>query len=257
MAYFRRTGSTTFEPTDLVGGAWRTDEQHVAPTLGLLTHLVETDRDERGRHDLALARLSFDIWGTYRLETMETAVRLIRPGRGVELVEAEVSCAGRRAVTLRAWLARTGDTAGLAGGAPAAVPGPDETPAWDPTTVWPGAFVASIDVRRTAPAPGRGTVWVRTPHALVEDEKVSATARLAGLLDVANGMSVRADPREIAFPNLDLTAHLHRPPSGDWLGLDTTVTFGPTGAGLTSAVLHDAGGAFGASQQALVVRKFD
>ncbi|WP_166844163.1 thioesterase family protein [Isoptericola sp. BMS4] len=254
MAYFRRTGATTFEPTDLVGGAWRTDEQHVAPTLGLLAHLVETDRDARGRHDLALVRLSFDIWGTYRLETMETAVRLIRPGRGVELVEAEVSCAGRRAVTLRAWLARTGDSAALEGGAPEPVPGPDATPAWDPTTVWPGAFVESIEVRRTAAEPGRGMVWVRTPHPLVADEEVSGTARAVGLLDVANGMSVRADPRDVAFPNLDLTAHLHRAPAGEWLGLDTTVAFGATGAGLTSAVLHDAHGSFGASQQSLVVR---
>ncbi|WP_416343971.1 hypothetical protein [Isoptericola peretonis] len=53
MAYFRRTGATTFQPTEHVGGAWKTDEQHVAPTLGLLAHLVETDREARGRDDLA------------------------------------------------------------------------------------------------------------------------------------------------------------------------------------------------------------
>jgi hypothetical protein len=68
-------------------------------------------------------------------------------------------------------------------------------------------------------------------------------------------MTVRSDPRRVAFPNLDLAAHLFRVPRGDWLGLDTTVTFGPRGAGLTSAVLHDADGAFGRLAQTLVVRE--
>ena len=79
-------------------------------------------------------------------------------------------------------------------------------------------------------------------------------AATAGLLDVANGMSVRADPREVAFPNLDLTAHLVRPPVGGGLGLDSSVSFGPVGLGLTSSVLHDAEGPFGMLAQSLTVR---
>ncbi|WP_416343972.1 thioesterase family protein [Isoptericola peretonis] len=188
---------------------------------------------------------------------MSTDVRVLRPGRGVELVEAEVACGGRRVVTLRAWLTAAGDTAELAGGAPAPLPGPDATPGWDPTTDWPGGFVESIDVRRTLAGPGRGHVWVRTGHTLVADEKVGSLARTVGLLDLANGMSVRADPRRVAFPNVDLSAHLHRAPEGEWLGLDTTVTFGPAGAGLTSSVLHDERGAFGTLAQGLVVRALD
>ncbi|NNU26729.1 thioesterase family protein [Isoptericola sediminis] len=254
MAYFRRKDASTFAPTDLVGGAWRTDEQHVAPTFGLLTHLVETDRVTRGRDDLTPVRLTFDVWGPYPLELMDTAVRVLRPGRGVELVEAEVSCAGRTVATLRAWLAGTTDTSELAAGAPPAIPGPEDTTPWDPTTDWPGEFIASIDVRRTLAEPGRGTVWVRTDVPLVEDEEVGALARTVGLLDVANGMTVRADPRRVAFPNLDLTAHLLRAPAGGWLGLDTTVTFGADGAGITSSVLHDTDGPFGRLAQSLVVR---
>jgi hypothetical protein len=254
MPYFRRTDAHTFEPTEQVAGAWSTAEQHVAPTFGLLAHLIETDRVARGRDDLAVVRLTYDIWGTYPLTTMTTAVRVLRPGRGVELVEAEMACGGRRSVTLRAWLAARGDTADLAAGAPSSVRGPQEVPAWDPTTDWPGGFVASIEVRRSLVEPGRGVVWVRTDVPLLDAEDVSPLARTAGLLDVANGMSVRADPRRVAFPNLDLTAHLHRLPDGAWLGLDTTVTFGAGGAGLTAAVLHDEAGPFGSLAQALVVR---
>ena len=255
MSYFRRTGATTFDPTPAVGGAWNTAEQHVAPTFGLLTHLVETDRVARGRDDLTLARLSFDVWGPYPLAPMETGVQVLRPGRGVELVEAEVRCGGRRVATLRAWLTAASDTVALEDGVPDPVPGPEDTPAWDPTTDWPGGFVAAIDVRRALETPGRGRVWVRTDVPLLDDEEAGTLARTVGLFDVANGMTVRADPRTVAFPNVDLTAHLFRAPAGGWLGLDTTVTFGAGGTGVTSAVLHDADGAFGRLAQSLVVRR--
>ncbi|HWD79579.1 MAG TPA: thioesterase family protein, partial [Kribbella sp.] len=65
---------------------------------------------------------------------------------------------------------------------------------------------------------------------------------------------VRADPKEVAFPNVDLTAHLFTTPRGDWLGFDTTVTFGPTGLGLTNSVLHDATGPIGTVAQLVTVR---
>ncbi len=39
-------------------------------------------------------------------------------------------------------------------------------------------------------------------------------------------MTVRVDPRTVAFPNVDLTAHLFVAPRGEWLGFDTTVCFG-------------------------------
>ena len=56
------------------------------------------------------------------------------------------------------------------------------------------------------------------------------------------------------FPNVDLTIHLHRQPAGRWVGLDTTVVFGPTGQGITSTVLHDLAGPVGHAQQMLTVR---
>ena len=41
---------------------------------------------------------------------------------------------------------------------------------------------------------------------------------------------------------------------GEWLGFDTTVSFGPTGLGLTSSLLHDVAGPFGTMAQSLTVR---
>lgn len=253
-AYFVRTGPTSFRATEHCGGAWDLATQHIAPALGLLAHVVETDRDSRRGDGLVLGRLSYDILGTVPIEEVDTAVRVLRPGRTIELVEAVLSHAGREVVRLRAWLMRPGETAALAGSAFAPIDPPEAYDEWDPTSVWPGGFIASAQVRRRLIEPGRGTYWVRTALPLLAEEKVSALAAAAGLFDIANGMVVRADPGEVAFPNIDLTAHLVAEPAGDWLGFDTTVSFGPGGLGLTSSVLHDTRGPIGTLAQVLTVR---
>ena len=253
MPYFERISKTAYRPTEHVGGAWRTSEQHIAPALGLMTHAVELDRDRRRSDALVVARLSFDILGTVPMEDVDVTVQVRRPGRTIELVEAVLSHADRPAVLLRAWLMQASDTAALAGTDLPRLPAPADVPAWDPTTVWPGGFIGSTRLRRSEQAPGRARYWVRTDVPLL-DEPVGPTARAAGLLDIANGMTVRVSPDEVAFPNVDLTAHLFRPPRDGWLGFDTTVSFGPTGHGLTSSVLHDTDGPFGSLAQALTVR---
>jgi hypothetical protein len=254
VPYFDRTSPSEFVPTPHVGGAWNPEEQHVAPALGLLTHLVELDHQRRRPEaPLRVARLSFDILGVLPMDTIRVEVRPLRPGRTIELVEATLSHAGRPAVLLRAWLLAPRETSGLTGSDLPALPRPEAMPAWDPTEVWPGGFIASAELRREETRPGRAGYWVRTDVPLL-DEPTSALASAAGLFDIANGMTVRAAPGKVAFPNVDLTAHLFRTPQPGWLGFDTTVSFGPEGHGLTSTVLHDRAGALGTLAQMLTIR---
>ncbi|KQR17880.1 thioesterase [Cellulomonas sp. Leaf334] len=250
MAYFDRLDETTFAPTGLVSGGWDPGEQHIAPALGLLAHVVETERT----HGLQLARLSYDILGTLPIEPVQVHVEVLRPGRTIELVQATLSHDGRAAVVVRAWLLQAYETSPIAGGPLPAVPGPDDMSAWDPAGTWPGEFVRSVEARRLQEEPGRAVSWVRTAVPLVADEPVSATARALGVIDIANGLTPRRPTDEVAFPNVDLTVHLVAAPRSDWLGLDTTVTFGPTGLGLTHTILHDTSGPIGAFTQSLTVR---
>lgn len=254
MAYFTRTSALSFAATQHVSGAWDTAEQHIAPALGLMLHVVEADRDSRRGDGLVPARLSYDILGTIPVEEVTVQVEVLRAGRSIELVQARLSHAGRDAVLLRAWLMQTSDTGMLQGTSLPTIEGPDVMPGWEPSEVWPGGFIASAEVRRRQVAPGRAAFWVRTAVPLVEGEPVSRLASMVGLLDIANGMTVRADPAQLAFPNLDLTAHLFRRPQGEWLGFDTSVSFGPTGLGLTNSVLHDVDGPWGVSAQVLTLR---
>jgi hypothetical protein len=254
VAYFERLGEHRFRATEHTGGAWDLETQHIAPALGLMAHVVEADRDARRGEGLVLTRLSYDILGTVPIAEVEVDVQVVRAGRTIELLEAVLSHNGRADVRLRAWLQEPRDTSSVQGTAHPRMTGPDETEPWDPTSVWPGGFIKSVEVRRHQVEPGRANYWVRTDVPLVADEKVSLMSRAAGLLDIANGMTVRAEPAAVLFPNIDLTAHLFDQPQGDWLGLDTTVSFGSSGIGLTTSVIHDERGPIGTSSQCLTVR---
>ncbi|WP_347261711.1 thioesterase family protein, partial [Rudaea sp.] len=255
--YFEPLADHHFVPTVHVGGGWNPAAQHIAPAFGLLTHLIEQHRDKRRGKDLAIGRLSFDIHGVLPMEPFAVELEVVRPGRTIELVEARIVHGMRTAVVLRAWLLAERDCSGIAGSPCPAIPGPDDLPAWEFASVWPGGFVRSVQARRREQAPGKCIFWVNTDTALLKGSTVSPIARLMGLVDVANGATPRVAPSQAAFPNLDLTAHLLRAPVGSWIGFDTAVSFGPTGVGLTHSVIHDIQGPLGVVSQCLTVRPAD
>lgn len=250
-AYYRRLDDDTFEPLAPTQGAWRTDEQHMAPVTGLLVHAL--DRHEP-REDLVLARLSVDILGFIPALPTRVRTRTLRAGRSIELVEAVATVQGRQILSARAWRLVRGDTSAVAGLEEEPLPPPDDIAPYDASGLWPGGYIASLDLRPVENRPGRGRGWLGTPLDLIDGEDASPHARLLGLADTANGIVPRVSPREWMFPNTDLTVHLYRLPTGSWLGLDTSVSIGEGGVGLTSSVLHDLDGPCGRMEQILTVR---
>ncbi|MFF2509426.1 thioesterase family protein [Streptomyces sp. NPDC058067] len=255
-SYYERIDEHRYKPTVHASGAWDPDELHFSPLGGLVVHAVERHLAERAADaGLTLGRISFDILGRLALDECEIQVGTVRPGRTIELVEATVLVAGRPVVRARAWLLATSDTSAVAGGAPAPLTPPDRCDPWDMASLWPGGYIASLDVRTLAPPrPGRTTAWVSTGLDLVAGETVSPLASYVGLVDTANGIAVRQAPTVWMYPNVDLTLHLHRQPEGRWTGLDTTVVFGGSGHGVTTTVLHDITGPVGYAHQMLTVR---
>ncbi|MFD7981987.1 thioesterase family protein [Kitasatospora indigofera] len=253
-SYYGRTGEHTYKPTAHAGGAWRTDEQHFSPLAGLVVHAIDRHLAERPGNP-TLARISYDILGRLALDECEIVVETVRPGRTIELLEATVVIAGRPVVRARAWLLASLDTSSVADSPHERLPAPEELSPWAMDEEWNGGYVSSIDVRRMPPPRrGRTVAWVSSLVDLVANEPSTPLASYIALVDTANGIAVQQDPTAWMFPNLDLTIHLHRQPRGPWTGLDTTVTFGPTGQGLTSSVLHDIDGPVGHAEQILTVR---
>lgn len=235
-------------------GAWRPEEMHMAAVSGLLVHEIEAGFAKDG---LRIARLAFDILGTLWSGDLEVQTRVIRPGRTIELVEAQLTARDRTVLTCRAWLLSTTDTSTVA-------VAPDEplTPRSECTDVgalrgWDGGYIASLSgVEAPGHAPGHGRVWLTSTTAMMDGEVTSDLVRLIGLTDAANGIAPALPPGPGGwfFPNVDLQIHLHRAPSGQWLGIANQVTVGPDGIGLTSSVLHDDEGPFAHAQQTLTVR---
>lgn len=252
MTYYQPLGDGVYQPTIHTQGAWQETEQHMAPASGLLAHALERHEP---REDLQLARISFDILGMIHLEETIIRTRTVRPGRTIELIEATMSSGGRDVIRASAWRLSTQDTSAVAGTAIEPLPAPDGLERWEGMDVWAGGYIDSLEFRAVEPpAPGRGRVWLHTEHELVEGESSTPLARFVGLIDTANGIAVRQSPREWLFPNTDLTVHFHRAPTGRWVGLDTTVSWGTIGLGVTSTVLHDEQGPVGHAHQVLTIR---
>ncbi|AZI59464.1 thioesterase family protein [Nakamurella antarctica] len=252
-AYYIPLGAGRYLPTIHAQGAWSEHEQHMSPVAGLLVHVMQACSPRR---DLALARISFDILGFLPATEVDMSARILRPGKTIELVEAEMSVGGRTIARATGWRLLVSDTGIVAGTPLSTLAGPERASPWAGEDLWGGGFIRSLEFR-TLPgrSPGTGKTWLRSTVDLVEGRESSDLEMMLAVVDTANGVSPRVPPSDYVFPNTDLTVHLFRQPQGRWLGMDTEVSLGPDGVGLTATALHDEHGPIGRSAQILTVRK--
>lgn len=252
--YYRDLGDGRFTATKQTQGAWNPHEQHMGPVSGILAHSLENFQP---RDELRMARISYDILGLIPDGEFEIVTTMLRPGRTIELVQAELLSGGRAAVRATAWRLQRSNTSAIEGVEDEPMSGPPEAGTVATLGEWPGAYINSIEIR-TLPghAPGHGRAWIKPLHPLVSPGPFTDLARLIGVADTSNGVAVRVEPGPggYAFPNVDLQLHLYREPHGEWLGLQNSVTFGSDGIGLTSTVLCDLRGPFGRAEQILTIR---
>ncbi|MGO1544553.1 MAG: thioesterase family protein [Gulosibacter sp.] len=254
-AYFTRESESVFVPTEHSGGAWRDDELHLAPVAGLVIQVMDQWRLQHKGAGMLISRVSLEVLGQIMREPMTLHTEVIRPGRTIELIETTATIGERAIIRGRAWLLQASGTAVIEGTSYEPMPNPDTMPEFDIQNTWPGGFISSLQAWASSPtAAGRGRAWLRSELPLVAGEVDTPLAHFARVLDAANGVAVREDPGTWMFPNVDFTLHLFRQPTGDWTGLDVTVSFGPSGQGLTSSVVHDLDGPVGTLQQSLTLR---
>jgi hypothetical protein len=253
--YYQSLGAGRFRSTIHAQGAWNEHEQHMSPAAGLMAESLERHEP---RADMRMARLSYEILGLIPRGEFNIATTTLRPGRTIELLQAELVAYGRVAIRATAWRMITSDTAAVAAIEDAAIPAPDDCKPFDGAAIWPGGYIRSLEMRvAEGHRDGAGTVWLRTQHPLTHKADSSDFSRLMGLVDTANGIAARVAPGKgsYIFPNVDLQIHMYRRPGGEWLGLDNAVSFGTDGIGLTSTVLHDLQGPFGRAEQILTLRR--
>jgi hypothetical protein len=246
-----------FEATALTIGPWDPGFQHAGPPAALLARTAERASAIDGGQTV---RLAFDILGPVPVGPMRIRTSVLRPGRRIELLEAELSGADDRPLMrLTAWRMRIRDDGATPSDAPPApvTAGPEEA---RPETA--GFFTEDVAYHRaldwrfvsgTFNGPGPAAAWTRALCTLVEGEPLTPLEHLLVMTDAASGISASLDWSTATFANVDLTVALHRPPRGEWLGMDARTVLGEAGAAQCFADLFDADGAIGRSAQSLFV----
>lgn len=246
-------GSEMFESLPTTAGPWSPGAQHGGPPAALLTRALER---LPAAADRVLGRVTVELLGPVPLGPLRTTTRVLRPGRSVALVEAELHdpAAGRPVARAVAWLFPRG-TGMPVTGSEALDHTPEDGLALTRPPAWLGGYLDVIDwrwIRGTLERPGPGVVWMRCP-GLVEGEDISPVQRVLACVDSASGIGSALDLTDWAFQNTELTVHLVRAPVGEWLCVEASTTLVGTSVGLATAAVHDRGGLVARSSQALLV----
>jgi hypothetical protein len=246
-----------FRATALTRGPWDPGAQHAGPPAALLGYAIERLPETP---EFQIGRITFEILRSVPIGPVRVQARVVRPGRRVQMVEAELSDAeGEALVRARAWRIRTVEV-----GFPAEavvigeVPPPPDQGAeanFFPTGQEHG-YHSAMEVRFIFGdfiEPGPATVWLRMRQPLVAGEEPTPLQRALVVADVGNGVSASLDFRRYLFINVDLTVQLERMPEGEWICVDAVTLPQPNGVGTAESVLSDRRGRIGRGLQTLLV----
>ncbi|HEX2706540.1 MAG TPA: thioesterase family protein [Solirubrobacterales bacterium] len=256
-AFYEPAGDR-YVATELTRGPWDPGAQHAGPPSALLAREIELLSDA----DLfQVGRITFEILRPIPIAPAHLSARVLRPGRRVQLVEAEFSDGKQVLMRATAWRIQIAPV-DLPPGSVAALeppPGPDQGFEADffPTDQEHG-YHSAMEVRfieggfmKVGPA----TAWLRMRQPLVAGEEPSPLQRVLVAADVGNGISAPLDYRQFMFLNVELTVHLERMPAGEWICVAATMLPRPSGIGIAESVLSDEEGRIGRAAQTLVVSK--
>jgi hypothetical protein len=253
VSFYEPLGEGRFASTPHTSGPWDPAFQHAGPPAALLGRALERCEPHDG---FVLARLTFEILRPVPVAEVSVAVRVVRPGRSVELMEGELSADGQPVVTVRAWRV-------LAADAPTVAEDPPLPPRPDEATPPPAAldgfgYGKAVELRFATGGwnqPGPATVWTRLRVPLLPDEAPTGLQRVLAVADSGNGVSAVLPLGEWLFINPELTVHLRREPRGEWICLDAETAITSGGAGLATSTLSDDDGVVAHGAQSLLVSR--
>jgi hypothetical protein len=262
-----------FVPTEHARGPWDPRALHGGAPAALI--MAAFERLQPGA-ELRIGRVSFEFLRPIPLEPLTLSTSIVRPGRRVQELAAELRASEEtvvRASALRVQgvpaeaceqavdapgasdSAETHGRAGVDGAMPAASSG--EPLPFSLNNSGEASFAATAMEMRWLNDPwqlGPGRVWMRLRHPLLAGEELTALARVAATADFCNGVSAALPFERFLFINADLAIHLQRLPQGEWIGLDARTRLHENSAAIAEGVLHDEHGPLGRAFQTLVVQ---
>ncbi len=269
-AFFLPAGDGRFQATAATQGPWDPGAMHGGPVAALLAELLRRAAAETSP-TLRLTRLALDFLGPLPVGELETSVTVLRPGRRIALLQADLLAAGRLVAVGRGWFidaAAAGNShpAALAsaspGGEVAPLVPPPELPEPQPqrffTETHGFGYGAANEWRFTSGGfhlPGPAGVWSRARIPLIAGEPLTGLHRALILADAANGVSGELAFGDWVFIPPAMTFTMLREPEGEWVHLAARSTLGDDGIGLTHGVVSDARGGVAVVSQPLLVSR--
>ena len=243
--------------TELTRGPWDPGAQHAGPPAALLGRAIEGLPDAA---EFQVGRVTCEILRSVPIAPLLVSARVVRPGRRVQLVEAELRDEeGEPLMRANAWRIRTAAVAmpPAAAAVPPPPPGPEQGSEVEffPTGQEFG-YHSAMECRFVEGAfvePGPAIVWLRMRQPLVAGEQPSPLQRVLVAADVGNGVSASLDYHRYLFINVDLTVHLERMPAGEWVCVDAVTLPQANGVGTAESVLSDGEGRIGRALQTLLI----
>lgn len=233
-------------------GGWATDTANGGAVLALLGHCLD---EVPTLVPMSIARYTADLVRPVPLgRPLRVESSVLREGKKIQLVETllfEEEVLHARASALRL---REQDVRG-APGEPTSTT--HATPAdrlvshadlerLEPREPGHAGFLAVADMR-PAPAVDGGApgLWVRLAGAVVAGQPVRPTARLTFCFDYANLIGLPTEAHGMIMINPDVSAHVLRPPTDDWVAITGDTRFEPSlGRGVSTASMSDTSGPF-------------
>jgi acyl-CoA thioesterase len=250
----------TYMPSQSAGSPWSPELLHGGPPTGLLAHCLEAVADTTR---MRLARLSSDLLRPVPRAPLRVETSIVRSGRRLQLLTGTLlsgeqpvcRCTAlyleRRETTVPDYGRFPKDTLPAANNAPIGTL--SEVAGWSRDFSPPGLHTtAEARLIDGVEGRGRGRVWMRLPVPVVDGEPTSPAVQVATLADFGNGVAqLRLDP-ETGSINTDVNLHLHRVPTGEWVGFDARSRMEADGVGLAETVLYDDRGPIGRVTQSLM-----
>jgi len=252
-----------FVGTSCTKGAWGHGGQAGSAVLALLGHVLE---DVPTLTPMSLTRLTVDIVRPVPVgERLRVETEVIREGKKIQLVDLTVSTADTVTTRARALRIRDRDLRGLDGlpvstsdlnPSSALPPPPDGLTAVEHHPGVAEFLRTGAELRRTLePIDGMHAIWCRLRVPVVAGEPVRAASRAAFPLDMGNLLGVTTlDPTRASSINPDVTGHMCRGPSGDWIALTGHTHYSHAVAhGVSMAVMSDEAGVFGVTSTSQIL----
>lgn len=254
-AYFFPDGDSLV-PTPMAKGPWG-DTISGNFIGGLLGHVIER---EEGNPDLQPARLTVDLLRPVSMTPLQIRTNVLREGRRLKLVDAEMLQSDVVVARASALLLRTAEQPpGTIWTTPVSMPAPpepDEKVRPVPMLIWAYGKDAALSGRSFDLSQwqhdGPKFVWVRDVKPLVDGAPMTPFVRASMAGDVASSLT-HYGTEGLFHINADFTLTLSRLPEGTDIGLAALTYSGHDGVATGSAAVFDRRGQIGSATATTLV----